>query len=591
MKTGITTTIQIRLLQSLWLALCMPFLILASCGDGRRHARLKEISESLDAPPSGVTSRQDSIIRSALEELRDMPADSLPESDRHFRDLLLIKASDKAYMAHTSDSLILDVIGYYSRHPENPLYPEALYYGGRVYSDLGDYPTALRYLQDALEQAPGSSSLRLKGNIISQTGRLLNKLALYENAIPYIEDVIEINKESRDTLNLMYNLQLLGAIHLHCKRFEIANDYFTQAYDISRSSAPQDTPLMRMYLAAASHLSGDSFRAIRLIAGVPEKIEPICRNIALAYASEIYLSANKLDTAYMYAHQLASSKDPSNRITGYRIILLPSLRVFLPKDSIDYYYTKYKDEVDWDYSHHQSQATALQNAFYNYHQHDLKREKAERYNTRLEAWLFIAGAIILLSIIGLLWLKNVHQRTLLQLQATVINVKRLREELLKRDSLNSETNNPAIITKAVQKEETLQEEVRTEVLSLVEPLDEQAPLSSVIVESQAYHEMQGYIHDDRAIAESNPLWGKIEKVIYESSPQFNSRLSMLSGNNLRGKDRQIAFLIKCGVTPTQMASLLALSGGAITYRKYELSKRLFGQKLDLKALDKLIRLL
>lgn len=189
MKTGITTTLQIRLLQSLWLALCMPFLILASCGDGRHHGRLEEISQSLDAPSSGVTSQQDSIIRSALAELREMPADSLPESDRHFRDLLLIKASDKAYMEHTSDSLILDVIGYYSRHPENPLYPEALYYGGRVYSDLGDYPTALRYLQDALDILPSApGALRLRDVTLGQTAWILNRLGLYDQAIPYLKE-------------------------------------------------------------------------------------------------------------------------------------------------------------------------------------------------------------------------------------------------------------------------------------------------------------------------------------------------------------------------------------------------------------------
>lgn len=50
-------------------------------------------------------------------------------------------------MEHTSDSLILDVIDYYSSNDDRNLYPEVLYYGGRVYSDLGDYPTSLSYFR------------------------------------------------------------------------------------------------------------------------------------------------------------------------------------------------------------------------------------------------------------------------------------------------------------------------------------------------------------------------------------------------------------------------------------------------------------
>ncbi len=112
----------------------------------------------------------------ALAALDSIDPGSLPEADRHYHDFHTVKANDKAYNRHTSDSLILDVIDYYESHQSTGLYPEALYYGGRVYSDLGDYPTAIFYYQKSLGNINDDdmSSLHLKGNVTSQLGRQFN---------------------------------------------------------------------------------------------------------------------------------------------------------------------------------------------------------------------------------------------------------------------------------------------------------------------------------------------------------------------------------------------------------------------------------
>ena len=111
--------------------------------------------------------------REALSKLDSIDAGTLSDRDRHFYDFLTIKARDKAYIVHDSDSLILTLIDYYSHHQEEGLYPEALYYGGRVYSDLGDSPTALRYFHDALDCiSEDNESIDLKSAILSQTSCL-----------------------------------------------------------------------------------------------------------------------------------------------------------------------------------------------------------------------------------------------------------------------------------------------------------------------------------------------------------------------------------------------------------------------------------
>lgn len=136
--------------------------------------------------------------------------------ERHRYDLLHIKTCDKAYVAHTSDSLVLDVIDYYADHRKEGLYPEALYYGGRVNSDMGDYPTAIDYFQKALDVIPDDKEhLQLKCRALSQTGRLLDGLMLHSQSIPYMDEAIKIESVLKDSLRLVYDELLISQAYLY----------------------------------------------------------------------------------------------------------------------------------------------------------------------------------------------------------------------------------------------------------------------------------------------------------------------------------------------------------------------------------------
>ena len=107
------------------------------------------------APYPALLRQADSLLRvrpdSAMALLRQAAPLMAQESEatRMYYRLLCVKAADKAYMVHTSDSLIRPVIAYYEEHRDRRHLPEAYYYGGRVYRDLGDAPQALDYLQRA----------------------------------------------------------------------------------------------------------------------------------------------------------------------------------------------------------------------------------------------------------------------------------------------------------------------------------------------------------------------------------------------------------------------------------------------------------
>lgn len=189
-------------------------------------------SDSHDPRLERINAMTITDTRGALVALDSIDSSTLGEADRHFRDLLSVKAADKEYVRHTSDSIILDVIDYYRNASYDTLCAEAFYYGGRVYSDMGDYPTAMRYFQNALDLLPKNTPQQsLRSCVLSQTGRLLSQLRLNEQAIPYLREAISIESNTNDSVGLMWDYELLGSVYLRLKDYAKARELYNQARD------------------------------------------------------------------------------------------------------------------------------------------------------------------------------------------------------------------------------------------------------------------------------------------------------------------------------------------------------------------------
>ena len=116
--------------------------VVAGCADNSR------LRDDIDRAGRLADTRPDSAIA-----LLDSLSPAINQADKATRmryDLMLIKSRDKAYIEHRNDSMIAPVVEYFTDHTDPDLTPLALYYAGRVYSDLGDAPRALDYYQQAL---------------------------------------------------------------------------------------------------------------------------------------------------------------------------------------------------------------------------------------------------------------------------------------------------------------------------------------------------------------------------------------------------------------------------------------------------------
>lgn len=552
-------------------------LFLSSCTHSRHDERLSRIAAFVSESPDSAMTALDSIAPAYLSE-----------ADRHRYDLLSIKARDKAYVTHTSDSLILDVVDYYSFAGPDSLYAEALYYGGRVYSDLGDYPTALKYFQNALEQLPESTPYKyLRSSVLSQAGHLLNKLHLYDEAAPYVKEAIELDRYFNDSINEVYDLHLLGFIYLHTEKFNLAEKAFKEALSRTEYMSIPLQAMSSVYLAALKSKNGDLDSALKYIQGNPDKVDPVDLNSAIAYASEIYYKSGIWDTAYLYSYRLIHSNDVINKQIGYRIILSPELRHFINPDTLDRYYSEYR-EILLDFLNRNSSQLAInQQSLYNYTLHERERDKAERSNQRLKHW--VIGFIILILVLAviMLYFRTQNQRHIIELREALDSVERLRRSL--PAGAPSSPDSAASLPEVTESE--LRRRLKSELLALYQSGTEKWSVPTLILSSQPYQKLQAYLNVARSLSDDDPLWEELEAIVLQSSPQFKTNLNLLTTGHLTSHDLHTALLIKCGMQPTQMAVLLGRSKSTIATRRETLCIKILDEKLGTKAIDSIIRLM
>jgi len=117
--------------------------------------------------------------------------------------LLRYKAQDKSYVPITSDSTILPILRYYEQTREEWL-PEAYYYAGRTYTDLGDAPRALDYFQQAATLMEKTHRWdRVLSRTYAQMADLFSKRWMTNESIKYYKKSAVLSEQERDSSSLV----------------------------------------------------------------------------------------------------------------------------------------------------------------------------------------------------------------------------------------------------------------------------------------------------------------------------------------------------------------------------------------------------
>lgn len=567
-------------------------------------------SQSQDnGPLANVEYALNKDVQEALDTFMSISRESLTDAQKHYYDFLCVKVNDKNYIMHESDSLIIKVLEYESHHQENGRYPEALYYAGRVYSDLGDFPRALSYFQEALDAiSTDQKNLNLRGRIESQQGQLLNKMGLYEESIPHIDVSLSISRTTMDTINIMHNLQLLGWTQMKIGKYGNALKSFKEALSLAGNRYKHHAAKSRMYLALIKYKLHQTDSAIFYIKNTVNEIHPSIRNYALSIAADIYLEAETTDSAYKYACELISINDSIAKEAGYNLLLDTKLSNYIAADTLWTYINNYHKLLNARFNKNSISYALNQQNMYNYQKLVQEKEAYEKKNKTLKTismWLLML-LMVLISVI--FYIKNRNKTKIIELQQALANVNELKTEIERYNSKKIPINAPSTesikagdkeyFNKSIEKnkqisltKKDLRKRLQQELLQIYEDFAEEVEVSQQILQSDIYNLFKKKAENDELVIDSDSNWLVLEQIILETSPQFKYNLSLLSSGKLTVAEIHTALLIKCGFRPVEMKTILGKSNGAIISRRDSICLKVLDKKMGAKVITGIIRLL
>lgn len=156
-----------------------------------KHGALFDRSERL------IRQHPDSAFK-LLRDVKHVDEFSLREKARYC--LLLTKARDEAGIRHTSDSIITMATDFYSGTSGQYRTPEAWFYRGKVYEDMGLSSRALECYLKALDYEEGSWDYAFWGRLFNQVGMLYADQELYGKAIFFFKKASAKYQALNDTI-------------------------------------------------------------------------------------------------------------------------------------------------------------------------------------------------------------------------------------------------------------------------------------------------------------------------------------------------------------------------------------------------------
>ena len=234
----------------------------------------------------------------------------------------------------------------------------------------------------------------------------------------------------------------------------------------------------------------------------------------------------------------------------------------------------------------------IQNAYYNYdHQQNL-RIAAESERNHILIYLLVAVGVILCLIIALLLFVIRNQRNALKLRQAIKKISILQRKLIQENGvqIQKEPDSEPDIVINDELRMSIQEEYRKYLLELARSGSTQI-INPAVNESEVVARLKALADEGKNIAVDDRLWTEIEELILSHHPQLFEHLELLFDGPIKPRELHIILLIKCGMTPKQIAVLLNRTKGAISDRRARLGSRLLQESITSQEFDNIIRVL
>lgn len=576
-------------------------LALIGCGQSGKFDTTINRADSIMEACQGDATVSLAILDSLRPQLPEMS-----EAQRMRFHLLYGKAMNKGYVEFTTDSIMKEVVEYYDRHGSDYEKMTANYVLAAAYRDLGDAPTAMKYLNEAAnyEEANKKSYIMLS-HIHHQMSELLEKQTLVDNVIQELDIARHYALLAGDTVEAITLLSLKAPTYLGNKAdsAEIIVDscismYMARGY---RQYAAQISGYGLRYLIQQGHLDKTRERI-----AMYEKESGYFHGGEIMAGKEVYyyfkglyfLSVGETDSAEVMFRKCLKYKDDLNTLNGgYHGLSLLYDKIG-PADSTAKYAMLAYEANDSSYQKDVAAKLISLQALYNYSRHQEAALKSAKQTASLQRWLFgtfvILAALVFCTLfiyrrkkravqkkIAIMQERYETEKTLLQREMRDMN--ELLEE--KQSLLANKDDLLERKKKELDVEIGKREQSIAELQERVAEYERDMNIKDIAVledEIQSASVKDDFSHYLKNVTEqpSSKDWDRLMRFAKSRLPKL---YVMLRNYNISERELRICFLTRLMFKPKDIAVLVGCRFPEVSLTRSRLLKKIYG--IDGKASD------
>ena len=525
----------------------------------------------------------------------------MSEETRVYYDLLCLKARDKAYITHTSDSIISKIVEFYEEYGDRDKLMEAYFYMGRVNRDLQDAPRALEYFHKAVDISGDTQKSNLVSRIYSQMGTLYAMQEMYEEAMPIYKKAILYKELAKNNTSLMFPTRDIARIYNAIAEKDSAIVYYNKALEIAKKSNQIKNGLeiqceiSRVYME--KEMYNEAFTSL-----YPTLNNKLDKDSTFSYSElgTLHLKTNKLDSASFYLNKAVFSTNLYTIRDAYNYL-----------SKLEEIQQNYKDAIKYARLHQQCEDSIRKistsseirkvRSLYNYQKKEKENQHLKLANTNKQLYISQLALLIVLitfvfTAVAFYWWKEKNQsiKQAKKLQKEKESQYKQSMEYLKEnaDKLKSMEYD---LCQTKEEKNTAQKDLIKTKKQLLEITNQQIMLQ---------HEKQNILQSDfntstiylkfHSPSSSDPEkinesdWKLLQKEIDITYDNFTTKLVGFNPN-ISELELRICHLIKIAIKVSRMATFLNRSKSSISSSRGRLYKKLTLKNGTPEDLDEFIK--
>ena len=473
----------------------------------------------------------------------------------------------------------------------------AHYLLGRAYHDHGEAPMALQCYQDALDCADTLSTdcdYAQLARVYAQMAQIFYEQGLYRQELDHIQLSVKHALEGKDTLAALMsyeqesqayrNLNMPDSLLYICEH--VSQLYRKYGYTNYAARAIFHT-LRTFVLRKEFDKVRKNIQIYESESGYFDSHGNIQKGREIYYKIKglYYLHTNVLDSAeYYFRKELRDGKDFGNQNSAANGLALLYNKTHKPDSAAKYAIYAYT-MLDSVYAQRTPKEVERIQALYDYTRHQkIAHQEQKKANQRTIIIWICVGIIIVICLLTFIIIreltrkKKTAEQKYMQSQSVI--------EQAQRDIVKLKTN--AEINKELisEKEQIIREQETIMKSLLRHDSNSQSLADRKLIDTDIYKRFEQL--STKGQQPTQEEWEQIEQQIFFCYPGFKDLLSK-HGSAINDKEYKTCLLIRIGIKPTNISSMLGVASSYITELRTKMLQKLFGMSGSSKSFDKLLK--